>query len=194
MKVEQLARLVGLRIEDVVATVLGGPRLGPHQHRVRPSVDTDTKRPTAASSEPPLAAMLGRATYHDVHRAVDRWLLTRVLEEERGNISHAAQRLRVSRRTLRQRWARVRDRPVGHAAPSATPVNGSPSPSPELAPPSLAVLLARGHAYAEIRDAVDRWLIGNTLARAHGNVTHAARQLGIVRKQVRERWTRVGPR
>lgn len=193
MKVEQLARLVGLRIEDVVAVVLGGTRGQKNLHRLHAIVSTDTKRSTTPSSEPPLAAMLGRATYHDVHRAVDRWVIARVLDEERGNISHAAHRLRVSRRTLRQRWARVRELPPGHAAPPSPPALAPASGTREHAPPSLGELLDRGRTYAEIRDAVDRWLIGNTLARADGNVTHAARHLGIVRKQVRERWARVRP-
>jgi DNA-binding NtrC family response regulator len=191
MKVAQLARLVGLRIEDVVAVVLGDTRGPGALHRLRPIVDTDTTRLGPPSSEPPLAAMLGHATYHDVHRAVDRWLIARVLDEERGNISHAAHRLRVSRRTLRQRWARVRELPPRHAAPP--PATALPGGTREHAPPSLTELLDQGRTYAEIRDAVDRWLIGNTLARAEGNVTHAARHLGIVRKQVRERWARVRP-
>lgn len=194
MKVEQLARFVGLGIEDVVAVILGAPRAHREQHRVRPTVVVPPSPPAATSGEPLRAAMVGHATYHDVHRVVDRWLLTRVLDEERGNVSHAAQRLRVSRRTLRERWARVRDRAAA-PAPAPAPAeaeNEAPGATAE-APPSLGELLARGRTYAEIRDAVDRWLIGGTLAGEHGNVSRTARRLGIVRKQVRERWARVRP-
>lgn len=189
MKVEQLARFVGLGIEDVVAAVLGVPRAHRDQHRERPSSSVPLAPPAAASGEPLRAAMLGHASYHDVHRTVDRWLLTRVLDEERGNVSHAAQRLRVSRRTLRERWARVRDLSVATAPAAASEASGAATD----APPALGELLARGRTYAEIRDAVDRWLIGGTLASEHGNVSRTARRLGIVRKQVRERWARVRP-
>jgi DNA-binding NtrC family response regulator len=193
MKVEQLARLAGLRIEDVVSAVLGARRGHGSRLHPRPLLDTNPPRPTTPTSEPLLATMLGCATYHDVHREVDRWVIARVLDEARGNISHAAQRLCVSRRTLRQRWARARALAPGHAAPTPSPARAPTGDAATLAPPSLAAMLDDGHTYAEIRDAVDRWLIGNTLARADGNVTHAARNLGIVRKQVRERWARVRP-
>jgi DNA-binding NtrC family response regulator len=190
MKVEQLAHVVGLGIEDVVAAILGGPR----NRRARPperAVAThEAAPPSRLGGEPPLAAMLGRASYHEVHRAIDRWLLARVLDEERGNVSHAAGRLRVSRRTLRERWARVRDRPDGAGSWTDEP----PDPVSAAAPPSLTELLDQRRTYAEIRDAVDLWLIGGTLTREGGNVSRTARSLGIVRKQVRERWSRVRPK
>jgi DNA-binding NtrC family response regulator len=194
MKVEQLARLVGLDVEELVAVVVGTPQVGARA-RARPaSVRTPTVAPPIASvtptGEPPLAAMFGRASYRDLHRAVDRWVLARVLDEEGGNVSHAASRLHVSRRTLRERWARARD-----FQPKAPLASGDSQPTgPDgLEPPSLTEVLVKGGKYADIRNAVDLWLIGGTLAREQGNVTRTAQSLGIARKQVRERWARVRP-
>ena len=57
--------------------------------------------------------------------------------------------------------------------------------------PSVLAVLANGGDYRRIRDTVDRWLLGATLAREHGNITRAARSLGMSRKDLRARWNRV---
>jgi DNA-binding NtrC family response regulator len=139
--------------------------------------------------EPPLAAMFGYVTHHELHRVVDRWLLGRVLHEEGDNVSHAAKRLGISRRTLREHRDRASDPSVdpwttGGALPHE-PLPDAPTP------PSLGAVLERGGSYRDVRKAVDRWLIGGTLAREQNNVTWASRSLGMSRKDLRARWARV---
>jgi DNA-binding protein Fis len=46
-------------------------------------------------------------TYEEVHEAVDRVLLPKVLEDCGGNITRAAERLEVTRRRLRERMLRL---------------------------------------------------------------------------------------
>lgn len=204
MKVEQLARLVGVGVEDVVAIVLGAPSTRPRApvngagaSRSTKAATTDAKRATSpgtgttsAASEPPLAAMFGHATHHELHRVVDRWLLGRVLREEGDNVSHAAKRLGISRRTLREHRDRARD-PQVDAWMSSTPPHVASPDTPE--PPALSAVVEAGGTYRDVRMAVDRWLLGNTLDRQQGNVTWAARNLGMSRKDLRARWARVRP-
>ncbi len=132
--------------------------------------------------------MFGHITHHELHRVVDRWLLGRVLAEEGDNVSHAAKRLGISRRTLREHRDRSRD-------PSVDPWTSGALPHEPLsdapAPPSLSAVLEWGGSYRDVRKAVDRWLIGGTLAREQNNVTWAARSLGMSRKDLRARWARV---
>lgn len=217
MKVEQLARLVGLEVEALVAIVAGArparreadtPSLAG-----RPEATSTTARSTGRSSghsvapraaaplspslaagaaseapEPPLAAMFGHVTHRELHRVVDRWLLDRVLAEEGGNVSHAALRLGISRRTLREHRDRAHDPAVDrwvNEAPLVAPSAAAPEP------PSLDAVLTRGGSYRDLRKAVDRWLIGGTLAREHGNITRTALDLGMSRKDLRARWARV---
>ena len=207
MRVQQLAQLVGLGVGDVVEIVLGVPS---DQHS-RPSGRNGASRPTHSvafertpsrlaplpsaspstsvdTSEPPLAAMFGHLTRHELHRVVDRWLLGRVLHEEADNVSHAAKRLGISRRTLREHRDRARDASVDPWLSGDPPHAASPD-TPE--PPSLSALLERGGSYRDIRKAIDRWLIGGTLVREQNNVTWAARSLGMSRKDLRARWSRV---
>lgn len=40
----------------------------------------------------------------------------------------------------------------------------------------------------EIRNAVNRWLIGEALDQANGNISHAAERLGGARARIRKRW------
>jgi DNA-binding NtrC family response regulator len=207
MKVDQLARLAGVEVEELVAIVLGAPSThrrspsGASRSTSSPSAEGATSRPAARSSgravahsseatpEPPLAAMFGHLTHHELHRVVDRWLLGRVLREEGDNVSHAARRLGISRRTLREH----RDRASDPSVDPWTKTGALPhEPLPDVpAPPSLGAVLERGGSYRDVRKAVDRWLIGGTLAREQSNVTWAARSLGMSRKDLRARWARV---
>lgn len=203
MKVEQLARLVGVGVTEVVAVVLGSPpaRLRAPTTPAGASRPTTTATPRAttsgprtttapapAATEPPLAAMFGQVTHHELHRVVDRWLLGRVLGEESDNVSHAAKRLGISRRTLREHRDRSHD-PQVDAWMSGTPPHAASSDAPP--PPSLSAVVEAGGTYRDVRAAVDRWLLGSTLEREQGNVTWAARSLGMSRKDLRARWARV---
>jgi DNA-binding NtrC family response regulator len=132
--------------------------------------------------------MFGHLTHHELHRVVDRWLLGRVLREEGDNVSHAAKRLGISRRTLREHRDRALDRSVD-AWMTSTPPHAASADTPP--PPSLTTVLEGGGTYRDVRKAVDRWLIGGTLAREQNNVTWAARSLGMSRKDLRARWARV---
>jgi len=133
--------------------------------------------------------MFGHLTHHELHRVVDRWLLGRVLQEESDNVSHAAKRLGISRRTLREHRDRAFDPSVDPWTKTSALPHEPLSDAP--APPSLATVLERGGSYRDIRTLVDRWLIGGTLDREHNNVTWAARSLGMSRKDLRARWARV---
>lgn len=204
MKVEQLARFVGIEVAALVDVVLGAPsspapsgrngtsrsttaRATPERANGRASLRT-VARASADTNEPPLAAMFGHLTHHELHRVVDRWLLGRVLREEGDNVSHAAKRLGISRRTLREHRDRARDPGVDAWMSSAPPHEASADTPP---PPSLSTVLEGGGSYRDVRKAVDRWLIGGTLAREQNNVTWAARSLGMSRKDLRARWARV---
>lgn len=203
MRVQQLAQLVGIGVEDVAKLVLGSPSArrkapassnGASRSTTSVTADRSTERvtaratPSVAASEPPLAAMFGRLTHHELHRVVDRWLLGRVLREEGDNVSHAAKRLGISRRTLREHRDRARDPSVDPWV-SVTPPHAPLPDTPE--PPSLSAVLEAGGSYRDIRKTVDKWLIGGTLAREQNNVTWAARSLGMSRKDLRARWARV---
>lgn len=202
MKVEQLARLVGLEVEALVAMV-SGARPARREAEPRTSTPTRAVAPRAApppspslaarapseTPEPPLAAMFGHVTHRELHRVVDRWLLDRVLAEEGGNVSHAALRLGISRRTLREHRERAHDPAVDRWVTSEAQQLAPSADAP--APPSLHDVLTRGGSYRDLRKAVDRWLIGGTLAREYGNITRTALELGMSRKDLRARWARV---
>lgn len=204
MKVAQLARLAGFGVEELASLVLGAPpnrrETASSTGATRPTTDVASAGstspraaahgmpPSGSSPEPPLAAMFGRATHHELHRVVDRWLLGRVLHEANDNVSHAAKRLGISRRTLREHRDRARDPGVDTWTTGTPPHEPSPG-TPE--PPSLTAVLEGGGTYRDIRTVVDRWLIGGTLAREQNNVTWAARSLGMSRKDLRARWARV---
>lgn len=215
MKVEELARFTGLRIEELVEAVLGQQpsqpflNLRPLAHeRVRPRPQLDgaprlRTTPAAPSSElsvaeaplPELTELVGRASYRRIHRAVNRWLLGSVWEQEAHNVTRAARRLEISRRRFRDLFASAYP-DEGRAVDSgelALPLEPQGDPSQWPAPPPLESLLAQG-TYREVHDAVDRWLLERVLEWTQGNLTHAARHLDVSRKHLREHLARVGLR
>lgn len=205
MKVGELARMTGLDLEELVAAVLAHrpvvrkshpPRIpGDHGAKgdaapvvVARAVARAHERSPEAVSFPELGGMVGRATYRQIHLAVDRWLLGNVWEQEGHNVSRAAGRLEISRRRYRDLFARTKDDDGG------TPVavlEGRPSES--VPPPVLEPLLAAG-TYRVIHDEADRWMLGHVVEWTQGNLTHAARHLDVSRKHLREHLARVGLR
>lgn len=220
MKVEALARLAGLGVEELVALLFDpsapaparAPILAQAPASARAPVGTRRadgprtpvgarKVPLAARSPvvsgapivapdgpPPIDDMIDRATYRQIHTAVDRWYVVNVMNEEGGNVSRVARRLKVSRKRVRVMWARLRstagkDDLRKILAKPAKPT-GAP-PAPQLAP-----LLPKG-TYREVHDTVDKWLLGHTLSRVDGNVSQAARDLAVSRKHLRDHLARV---
>lgn len=51
--------------------------------------------------------VLRTGSYHEVHDAIDRWLLPKVLEEHKGVLTHAAGYLEISPKGLRERLKRL---------------------------------------------------------------------------------------
>jgi DNA-binding NtrC family response regulator len=51
--------------------------------------------------------LLRSAEYREVHNEIDRWLLPRIVGECQGNLSHAATKLGISRKGLRERLKRL---------------------------------------------------------------------------------------
>lgn len=202
MKVTDLARMVGLDVEALVQAIVAAPE-GSRSSAPKPA---PAKAPAAAparataaprravsvgtlapAGDPPkLADMLDRATYKQIHNAVDRWYLGHVIEEVDGNVSRAARRLRVSRKRVRVLWARLREGRL-----ESTPIAAGPAPRNAPPPPNLAPLLPRG-TYREVHDTVDAWLLRHTLGQVDGNVSQAARQLAVSRKHLRDHLARVG--
>ena len=185
MKVETFARLAGLGVERLVSLLLepearGALVLGAEP---APSVELCAGPTLPAPAKPPeLARMIDRASYREIHVAVDRWYVVSVMNEERGNVSRVARRLRISRRRVRLLWA-------GLCASAGEPtLRGEPSDAPP--PPAIAPLLAKG-TYRQLHDTVDRWLLAHTVTRVGGNVSHAARDLAISRMSLRNRLARL---
>ncbi|MCX4240136.1 helix-turn-helix domain-containing protein [Paraliomyxa miuraensis] len=201
MKVWELAQFAGTTVEAVVSRVViagnlpGVPeirnrnvaprRRGPEEKvaaTVEASKESEPEPEVAREPEPELGRFLGRATRRELKVIVDRWVLGRVLVACEWNITHAANRLEVSRRMLRQRWAAVRRPAVGALMArlaSSEPVRGI------LAGPSLAELLERRATHREIHREIDRWVVRITLAAEGGNVTQAAKNLGTTRRALR---------
>jgi DNA-binding NtrC family response regulator len=142
----------------------------------------------ASVAPPDLADMIGRASYRQIHTAVDRWYVNSVANEERHNVSRVARRLRVSRKRVRGLWARLRSTRGQEDLHKSKRRLGQPSSAPP--PPSLAPLLPHG-TYREVHDAVDRWLLGHTLTSVGGNLSQAARELAVSRKHLRDHLARV---
>lgn len=133
--------------------------------------------------------MIDRATYRQIHTAVDRWYVVHVMNEEGGNVSRVARRLRVSRKRVRVMWARLRST-AGKDDLRKILSKGSSKASSAPPAPDLAPLLAKG-TYREVHDTLDRWLLGHTLSRVDGNVSQAARDLAVSRKHLRDHLARV---
>lgn len=210
MKVATLARLVGVRVEELVAAVLAHRPVASGSARPRPDAPTSEapaeRRPVAPRPCPPdpdpeaseqaplvvpfpaLETLVGCASYRHIHLAVDRWLLGNLWEQERHNVSRAAARLEISRRRFRELLARTQ---AERADELVTPLEGRPSDPVD--PPDLAPLLATG-TYRAIHGEADRWLLGHVLAWTGNNLTHAARHLDVSRKHLREHLARVGMR
>lgn len=132
--------------------------------------------------------MIDRATYRQIHTAVDRWYVVNVMNEEGGNVSRVARRLRVSRKRVRVMWARLRSTAGKDDLRKILAKSSKPTGAPPA--PDLAPLLAKG-TYREVHDTVDRWLLGHTLSRVEGNVSQAARDLAVSRKHLRDHLARV---
>jgi len=132
--------------------------------------------------------MLDRATYKQIHSAIDRWYVVNVMNEEGGNVSRVARRLRVSRKRVRVLWARLRSGAGRDDLKKILKAPGKPSNAPP--PPDIVPLLPKG-TYREVHDTVDRWLLGHTLGRVDGNVSQAARDLAVSRKHLRDHLARV---
>lgn len=131
--------------------------------------------------------MIDRATYRQIHSAIDRWYVVNVMNEEGGNVSRVARRLRVSRKRVRVLWARLRS---GAGKDDLKKIRSSGKPSNAPPPPDIVPLLPKG-TYREVHDTVDRWLLGHTLGRVDGNVSQAARDLAVSRKHLRDHLARV---
>jgi hypothetical protein len=142
----------------------------------------------APDDPPPLADMIDRATYRQIHNGVDRWYVINVMNEEGGNVSRVARRLRVSRKRVRVLWARLRANAGKDDLKKILKSGGKPSNAPP--PPDIVPLLGKG-TYREVHDTVDRWLLGHTLGRVDGNVSQAARDLAVSRKHLRDHLARV---
>lgn len=132
--------------------------------------------------------MLDRATYKQIHNAIDRWYVVNVMNEEGGNVSRVARRLRVSRKRVRVLWARLRSGAGKDDLKKILKAPGKPTNAP--LPPDIVPLLPKG-TYREVHDTVDRWLLGHTLGRVDGNVSQAARDLAVSRKHLRDHLARV---
>jgi hypothetical protein len=202
MKVQAFAELAGLGVEELVAVVLRGrqgrasaaagrspaaARRLPSRPEPKATLGTRSTLRSTASNEPPLAAMLGRVSYRQIRSVVDRWLLGQLFDEHDGNVSEVGRRLHISRRNVRERWARVRAARFDERSTRS----GRSIPAPP--PPSLTKVFEREGTYAAVRKALERWMIGAVLAHAEGNVSQAARSLGLARTQFRKRWARVRP-
>lgn len=62
--------------------------------------------------------------------------------------------------------------------------------APVLDEPELARLLGRA-TRREIKDVVDRWVLGRVLEACEWNITYAAKRLEVSRRRVRQRWAAV---
>jgi DNA-binding NtrC family response regulator len=201
MKVWELVQLAGTTVEAVVSRVVIAGKLpafpGLRGHRnlitrrrgpkatIGPQAEAEAEPVSEVLSEPEpeLGRLLGQATRQELKEVIDRWVLGRVLAACEWNITHAANRLEVSRRKLRQRWKVVRRPAIGALV---VKLASSEAATDLPAGPSLAELLERGATHREIHRAVERWIVGHTLHDADGNVTQSARTLGISRRALRK--------
>ncbi|MCX4239747.1 helix-turn-helix domain-containing protein [Paraliomyxa miuraensis] len=201
MKVWELAQFAGTTVEAVVSRVVIAAKLpgfpGLHGHRnfaprrkgpevkaaatVEVSEACEPEVEVAREPEPELGRFLGRVTRRELKVIVDRWVLGRVLIACEWNITHAANRLEISRRRLRQRWAAVRSPAVGALIAKVARSKEVDVP----VGPSLAELVERRVTHREIERVVDRWVVEQMLADEWGNVTRSAKRLRVSRRLVR---------
>ena len=133
--------------------------------------------------ESALSDLVGRATLREVRDVLDRWLLGRVLEEHGGNVTRTAARLGISRRRVRERRAAVVDGDRPSPAPREKDTNPPVVPFPL---PSLTALVEGSGTYSDVHETVGRWLAACVLEQEGGNVSSAARILGVGRRLLRE--------
>ncbi|MEX1365579.1 MAG: helix-turn-helix domain-containing protein [Nannocystaceae bacterium] len=160
MTVGELARHLGLGVAQLVEAALGS---GP------PATAPVTPRPRSK----------GEATRKQLHHAVDRWLIAEVLEQEGGNVTRAARRLGVARTQLRKRRARVQALAPDQMERRFARIDSAANP------PTRDELRTLG-TMAAVHEAVDHWLTNAAFEKAPGNVSEAARRMGISRRVARE--------
>jgi DNA-binding NtrC family response regulator len=187
MKVEAFARLAGLDVERLVARLFDGRARGSAAKTVPRAVAVVEGARLERADVPALASMIDRGTHREIHAAVDRWYVVSVMNQEHANVSRVARRLRISRRRVRALWAAACATADEDVARKST-LPGTRSDAPP--PPSLEPLLAEG-TYRQVHDAVDRWLLAHAMAKAGGNVSHAARELDLSRTYLRNRLARL---
>ena len=182
MSVGDFAKLTGITVEELAEIVNGASEVLGHAEEVRTKAgvsDRDPERPI----ELILAGLVGSATLREVETVVDRWLLGLVMQEHGGNVTHAAARLGISRRRLRERWAATRSARGLHLAGQQ---GTAAPPSVPFPVPPLSTLVARGAVYADVHEATARWLVACVLEQEGHNVTKTGKLLGISRRLVRE--------
>ena len=111
--------LIGEAIEQMNGNIThAAERLATHRKRVRNrwaevrdidalELQRRLARIQATEPSPTLEDLRAIGTLAAVHDAVDHWALGAALTQEEGNLSAAARRLAISRRTLRKNWARL---------------------------------------------------------------------------------------
>lgn len=208
MKVVDLAQVLGMSIEQMVALIVpsgervsGGTaargrlgshrqlavthRAGPHGHlsgsgRMPVTRRTGSRRNGSAAAVASRGSAVAGVTHRQVHEAVDRWLLAAALERNLGNITHTATELGLSRKRMRERWAEVR---LLDPRAMARMFKAIKAPVPA---PSVEQLRAR-KTHAAVHDEVDRWLLEQVFQQESRNLTHAALRLHVSRRYFRER-------
>ncbi len=201
MTIAELAKKVDMSVEALVEMVLspspgnGSPSsaagAATHTRAARPRANANygksarLRKPSAKASTMSRSSITrGKTTsLREVHEALDRWMIGALLDEEEGNISRTAVRLGISRKGLRERWARV-----SHL--NLREVKRRFDRTGVDEPPTQQELRAL-ETHAAMREAVDRWLLGGVLEQEQGNITFAARRLSSNRKHVRQRWAHV---
>lgn len=195
IKVWELAKLGELSVERLIAKVVRASKLpsipvpglvARHRQKERSTV-RKVVAPSAGWMPPPkppaLGALPGRITLVELDALVDYWALSVTLHTYAWNVSQAAARLGIARRSLRHHWRKVRK--LSPEAVAATHRGGSTSLPPLPAPPSLAKMLADGVKLPDIRSSARRWLVTCTVELKSGNRTHAAETLGTSRRSIR---------
>ncbi|MEX1364058.1 MAG: helix-turn-helix domain-containing protein [Nannocystaceae bacterium] len=183
MTVGDLARHIGVSVEDFVAAVLEAtpaPVSAPPGTTPGPKQPVPTNRTGPETRPRRSRSTRGREpTRKQLHHAVDRWLIGEALEQEDGNISQVARRLATTRSQVRKRWALVDHLSADEMARRLDRVEGvRPPPTPEQ-------LRALG-TFRAVHDAVDRWLVPQVLEQEGDNISRVAKRLGTSRLLARK--------